>query len=359
MGRFKPLLSIGHSTPLETVVGIFLSAGIPDVSVVLGHRADELRPVVEACGARYVINSQFDQGMFSSVRAGVAALAEDTDACFMTPVDIPLVRVNTVRRLARCFTETRKPIIYPVFQKRRGHPTLISRTILAEALEARLDSTLAAVLAVHEEQSHRCFVPDQGIHLDMDTPEQLARIREFAAHREIPSFAECEAVLAEYQADERVVRHSRVVAGVAFALATALVERGVHVEPLLVRAAALLHDVAKGKPEHAQAGAQLLRDLDFGNAAEIVAAHTDYTLVAGKLDEAAVVYLADKLVSGDRVVGIEKRFQRSFDRFQGIPAALDSVTRRRATAEKIAHEIEKHLGAGLRQAILDRQLCGD
>jgi HD superfamily phosphodiesterase len=252
-----------------------------------------------------------------------------------------------------------KEIIYPVFQKRRGHPALISRSILAEALATGPDARLSTLLAAHEEQACNLFVPDQGIHMDMDTPEELARIRGFAMHREIPSPEECEAILAAYQPDERVARHSRVVAQVAHSLAAALAERGVSTEPLLVRAAGLLHDVAKGKPQHAEAGAQLLRDLEFATVAEVVEVHTDYSYMAPKLDEAAIVYLADKLVSGDRVVGLEQRFQRSFERFQANPAALASALRRRTTAEAIVHEIESRLGVDLQQAIGDLPASGD
>jgi HD superfamily phosphodiesterase len=189
--------------------------------------------------------------------------------------------------------------------------------------------------------------------MDMDTPEELAGIRGFAMHREIPSPEECEAILTAYQPDERVARHSRVVSQVAHRLAVALAERGVSMEPLLVRAAGLLHDVAKGKSEHAEAGGQLLRDLEFATVAEVVEVHTDYPYTAPKLDEAAIVYLADKLVSGDRVVGLEQRFQRSFERFHVNPAALASTLRRRTTAKAIVHEIESRLGVDLQQAIGD------
>jgi len=357
MGRLKPLLSIAGCTAVEAVVRTYVSAGIPDVFVVLGHRAGELRPIVEAAGARCVLNPNFDQGMFSSVRAGVAALPQCAEACFITPADIPLVRVSTVRQLACCFTTTKKEVIYPVFQERRGHPTLVSRAILAETLETSLDAKLSTLLAAHEAQSCNLFVPDEGIHMDMDTPAELAAVRELAMHREFPTPAECESLLSGSQPGERVARHSRVVAQVAYRLAVALAERGVSVDPALVRAAGLLHDIAKGKPEHAAVGAQLLRNLDFQRVAGVVALHTDYTF--NQLDDAAVVYLADKLVSGDRLVGLEQRFQRSMERFQQNPAALASARRRRATAEAIAREIESCLQVDLQQAIGDLPPRGD
>ena len=36
------------------------------------HRADELRPAVEQLGARAVLNPDYEQGMYTSLRTGVA-----------------------------------------------------------------------------------------------------------------------------------------------------------------------------------------------------------------------------------------------------------------------------------------------
>jgi molybdenum cofactor cytidylyltransferase len=359
MGQFKPLLRIGHGAVIEAVVRLFRGAGIPDVSVVLGHRANELCPVVEAAGARCVINSRFASGMYSSVCAGVAALPTGTDACFVIPADIPLVRVSTIRRLASFYAGKNKEIVYPVFQERRGHPPLISSRVLAEALGRGPEARLSTLLSEHENGAYNLFVPDEGIHLDMDTPDQLARIRELSCHREIPSPRECEALLAVYQAEELIARHSRAVADVAYRMAVALAEKGVSIDPLLARAGGLLHDLAKGKPHHAEAGAQLLRDFEFASVADVVAAHTDYTFEKQKLDEAAIVYLADKLVSGENVVGIVQRFHRSLERFRENPIALAAALRRRAMAEAIAQEIESCLGVRLTQVIADLPASGD
>jgi HD superfamily phosphodiesterase len=130
-----------------------------------------------------------------------------------------------------------------------------------------------------------------------------------------------------------------------------LAKNGVHIDPLLVRAGGLLHDLAKGKPDHAAVGANILRDLEFTSVANVVAAHTDYAFTEQNLDEAAIVYLADKLVSGERVVELAQRFDRSLERFRENPIALAAVLRRRVTAETISHEIESRLGVELPQVI--------
>jgi molybdenum cofactor cytidylyltransferase len=351
MGEFKPLLRVGSCSAVETVVRLFLNAGIDDVSVVVGHRARALSPVVEAAGARCVTNNEYDLGMYSSVRAGVAALPSGTEACFIIPADIPLIRVSTIRRLGLAYLEHAKAIVYPLFEGLRGHPPLISRTVLAEILQAGPDGRLSRLLSAHEAAASDIFVPDEGICRDMDTPDELVGIVELARHREIPTPRECEALLAEYQPENRVVRHSRVVADVAYRIAKPLAARGVSINPDLTRAGGLLHDIAKGRKNHALAGAQLLQDFAFDNVAAVIAEHTDCAFDGRKLNEAAIVYLADKLVAGERVVGLAQRFHRSLDRFRENPIALAAALRRRTTAEAILHETEGCLGVELQHVI--------
>jgi probable phosphoglycerate mutase len=351
MGEFKPLLCIGGCSAVESVVRLFLNAGLEDVSVVVGHRAQELVPVIAAAGARSVMNHQFDDGMFSSVRAGVQALPSNTDACFVIPSDIVLVRESTIRRLASFYRAETKSIVYPVFEERRGHPPLISRAVIDEVLRMGPAGRLSTLLTAHEAGACDLFVPDEGVCLDMDTPEDLAKVRELAWHRDIPTPRECEAMLVVYQPESSVVRHSRVVADVANRLALALVERNVLVNPRLTRAGGLLHDIAKGRQRHAEAGARLLKHLGFEAVASVVAAHSDCAFERGRIDEAAIVYLADKLVSGEQVVELAQRFDRSLERFRDSPTALVSVLRRRTTAEAIARDIENCLGVELQHVI--------
>jgi len=351
MGEFKPLLRIGECPAVESVVRLFLNAGLGDVSVVVGHRAQEVVPIIEAAGARFVVNHQFEDGMFSSVRAGVQALPSNAEACFVIPADITLVRESTIRRLVSSYRAGIKSIIYPVFEERRGHPPLISRAVIDEVLRMESTGRLSTLLAAHEVEACNLFVPDEGVCLDMDTPEDFTKVCKLAWHREIPTSRECEAMLAVYQPENKVVRHSRVVADVANRLASALAERNILVNPLLARAGGMLHDIAKGREHHAEAGARLLRHLGFGEVASVVAAHTDFAFEGGRLDEAAIVFLADKSVTGERVVGLAQRFHRAFERFKNNPTALASVLRRRTIAEAIAQDIENCLGVELQKII--------
>ena len=177
-----------------------------------------------------------------------------------------------------------------------------------------------------------------------------------AARREIPTKSECEALLAGRKVETHIVLHSRKVAEIANRMAAALLRSGVELNPELVQAGALLHDLAKGQPDHAAAGASILRGMGFNRVAEIVAAHTD---LGGydRLDEAAIVYLADKLVRGEERVTLIERFEPALMRFREDALALEGARRRLAVAKAVAVAIENHTGVPLERLLHDDHGC--
>jgi molybdenum cofactor cytidylyltransferase len=354
MGEFKPLLRVGDVTAFARGVDLFHAAGVGEVIAVLGHRADELRKLAEGCGARCVVNTEFERGMYSSIVTGSRALPNWAEAAFVLPADIPLVRASTVRQLAEAWAARRSGIVYPVFSGRRGHPPLIAREILDVAAREGAEGPLSVLLASYEREAVDEPVADEAIHMDMDTHADYEALIAFAARREIPTAAECEALLAARQVAARVVCHSRKVAEVAGKMAAALSRSGVDVDLELVQAGALLHDVAKGQADHAMKGALTLRRMGFNSVAKVVAAHTDLASFL-RLDEKAIVYLADKLVCGEEVVTLKERFAPAFTRLRNDSAALEAARTRMKNAKRVARAVESKLGVPL-EAVLRDQL---
>ena len=116
----------------------------------------------------------------------------------------------------------------------------------------------------------------------------------------------------------------------------------------LVVAAALLHDVARAEPRHGDAGAALLERLGYPRVARVVRRHMRLGAAAGDdLDETQVVYLADKLVQDDRLVGLDERFAVRLERHAGDAAALEGVRARREEARLVQARVEAALGRPL------------
>ncbi len=338
MGHFKPLLPLGGKTAVEWIVATFRSAGIAGISAVTGHEAAQLEPILDGIGITAVRNPGYARGMYSSVQAGLASLPAEVEACFLLPVDIPLVRPATIEALAARYASNPAAVIAPSFRGRRGHPPLIARRLFAEIMAGDGEGGLRALLQRHE--ADEVAVADEGILLDMDTPEDYARLTELARHRHLPTAAECEAILEVQGVAEPIRRHSRAVAAVAMALARHLDNIDSH----LVAAAGLLHDIAKGQPAHAEAGAALVAMLGYPAVADAIRSHMDLDFDHGIPDEAAVVFIADKLVREDRRVPLEDRFQPAFERFADQPDALAGARRKYQTARSVLDAIESRAG---------------
>lgn len=354
MGEFKPLLPLGDKTVLERVIGLFREAGVDDVRVVVGHRAPDLLPLVENSHARPVINDHYRTGMFSSVVAGVKTLGEDIDAFFLLPVDIPLVRGRTVTELLRERGNRKTGILYPSFRGKRGHPPLISSLYREDILNWKGEGGLKSCLARYEGDAVDVEVTDERILLDMDTPEDYHRLQSLWLRCDIPSMRECEAILDRYEAGDRLVGHCREVEKLSRFLAESLNKAGCKFDLDLVTAAALLHDIARGRPGHAKEGSLLLVEMGYPRVADIIACHMDISPDEGNIiSEKEIVYLADKMVWGDQRVSIEVRFSARLKSIVADGKVAEAVRARFENALSIRRRVEALLGRPLSEVLKD------
>lgn len=340
MKRFKPLLPLGGSTVLEQAVHRFLDRGIKDIRVVVGHRANELLPILDRLGVQTIVNTNFSEGMFSSVIAGVRSLPPEVLGFFLLPVDNPMVKSHTLKALQNSFFATKCGIIYPSYQGVRGHPPLISSRYVNEVLAWNQPGGMRALLEQHEQDALDVEVVDPGILLDMDTQEDYDKMLKYCGDINLPSEEECYAIIKRANTPIKVINHCKQVAQLSCAIGSFLVRSGSPLNLDLIRKAALLHDLAKGEQQHAQAGARMLEH--FPEVANIVVEHMDICL---KLDqpitEKEIVYLADKLVLEDKIISLNDRFSGPLEQYKNNQEVKRKIMQRFNNAEKIQMRIEE------------------
>ena len=355
MGELKAALPLGQGTVLEQCVGLFRECGIDNPVVVTGHRAGEIEAIAQRAGASIARNPDFAAGMYSSIRTGVRHLDDGISAFFLLPVDIPLVRPGSIRLLARSFADAPAAITYPVFAGRRGHPPLIGRGLIPAILgPAHPKGGLRTLLARLEEgqpgQVAEVTVADANIHCDLDSPEDYRKGRDRFSRRDFPTMDECTVILRHlHPMPEKGLAHGRLVAEIAVALCMALPGHGCGgLDAELCRVGGWLHDIAKGAADHERQGGRWLRELGFGRAAEIVAAHRDPSWQKGDaLTEKELVSFADKLARGNRMIGIDERFQEKLALYKDMPDAVQAIRKRYDQALLIKAAVEDAAGQGL------------
>jgi molybdenum cofactor cytidylyltransferase len=174
MGRPKALLPLRGKTFLENILAAISSSPVEETCVVVGHHRDEIeRHVVPP--ARIIFNPDYEQGMITSLQAGISSLPSRTSGALLFLVDHPLVDSETIALLVRKVGADR--IVLPTFEGRRGHPVLFGSAILQEILG--LSASQGANIVVHKDPDRivEVSVNSPGILVDVDTPEDFLKLQ--------------------------------------------------------------------------------------------------------------------------------------------------------------------------------------
>ncbi|MBQ6315903.1 MAG: HD domain-containing protein, partial [Oscillospiraceae bacterium] len=150
--------------------------------------------------------------------------------------------------------------------------------------------------------------------------------------------AVCMALLQAAGTPAPVIAHCRAAAGKAMQLADRAETVGAMPNRGPLYTAALLHDIARTEPNHAAVGAAWLRTLGYPEIAEIIARHHDWE--GEEIDDAALLFLADKYLQGDREVTLSERFAMSRARCI-TPEALQAHSCRLEAAERIENTLNR------------------
>ena len=71
MGAFKPLLPFGDRTVIECCIDNLRAAGIDEIVVVVGHRAEDVRQQLKGLDLSFAVNPDPDSEMSTSIALGV------------------------------------------------------------------------------------------------------------------------------------------------------------------------------------------------------------------------------------------------------------------------------------------------
>ena len=178
MGSNKLLQEVGDRMVLDHILSKLKI--IPTI-VVLGHRPDDIRGLVEAQGVKTVHNPDYEKGMTTSFQTGLRALPDDIEAVFMVLSDTFGFKQELLARMVEALDEDGDALIVsPIHESKRGHPVLFRRAVLDEFMKLGDDETMKDVVNRHEAR-HIYVESDIWATIDLDTPEDLERIRKLWA----------------------------------------------------------------------------------------------------------------------------------------------------------------------------------
>jgi molybdenum cofactor cytidylyltransferase len=175
MGGPNKLLAELRGKPLVRIVAEqALASKAKGVIVVTGHQAELVEKALEGLNLRLVRNPDFSEGLASSVKAGIAAVAGDADGAVICLGDMPMISAQFIDHLIEAFAPDRGNLIaVPVSAGRRGNPVLWSRRFFNELMTLDGDIGARHLIAKHNEAVAEVPVEGDAAFLDIDTPEGL------------------------------------------------------------------------------------------------------------------------------------------------------------------------------------------
>ena len=153
---------------------------VDDIYAVLGANAGRIMERVDLPGAAVVVeNHEWREGIASSLRAGLDALMGDgeAEAALVVLADQPMVPAAAVERLFEARRRSGRPVILPLYRFRRGHPVLLDRWLWPRLIAGLEGDQGARNLFLSRPEWVEEVLFGEDAPQDIDTPEDLARLR--------------------------------------------------------------------------------------------------------------------------------------------------------------------------------------
>lgn len=340
MKDFKPLLPMGNTTMIENVINNFQSLEISDIVVVTGYKSAEIEKKLSNYNVSFVMNEQYEKThMFDSVCMGLKALATRVDMAFLSPADSPFVQQFTLKKMIKEIEKGKLCLIQPSFDGKNGHPLLLTKKAFSIVLKH--DGTMGLQGAIAKMGHDLLNIPfaDPGIILDADTTYDYLKLVEYSENKKCPSLELCLKIQDHFHMQDDVKAHSSKVAKVAVDISSLLCKKGVKLNNNIILAACMLHDIERGKTEHAKRGAEILWDMGYEQISQIVKEHMKLDNISNIPSEKEVVFLADKMVKGEKLVTIEERFAAKEELYKNDSSALQSIKFKKEQAIELYNTI--------------------
>jgi molybdenum cofactor cytidylyltransferase len=154
-----------------------LGAAAAPVIVVTGHEEGAVRAGLSGLDVTFVANPDFADGLSTSLKVGLAAVPPEASGALVFLGDMPRVTAATARRLIEVHAaEPGAAAVAPVAGGRRGNPVLVARALFPAVANITGDTGARALLDAAGDAVVEVPVTEEGVLIDIDTPEALARL---------------------------------------------------------------------------------------------------------------------------------------------------------------------------------------
>lgn len=176
MGENKLLLELGGEPLLRRSARRAVEAGLAPLVVVLGHEADRARELLKGLPCEPRVNPSYEEGITSSLHAGLEAVPDDASALVVMLADMPHVTPEMVAGLVERYRAGSAPLVISDYDGVNAPPMLYDRSLFAELAAMEGPGCGRQVVKRHRDEADVCPWPAEALR-DVDVPEDYEEAR--------------------------------------------------------------------------------------------------------------------------------------------------------------------------------------
>jgi len=164
----KLLLTFNDQSMVSHVIDQLTASNVSKVIVITGNEAEAVKKSI-AQKVSFIHNSDYADGLSTSVQTGINALSDDVDGVMICLGDMPYITSADYNKLIAAFEEGK--IIAPTTNDKIGNPLIFSAQYFDDFLSLKGDKGARALLKKYPEAVIKVDVNSEAIFQDIDTPE--------------------------------------------------------------------------------------------------------------------------------------------------------------------------------------------
>ena len=179
MGSINKLLAeIDGMSMIRHVAKTILTSKVGPLIVVTGHESEKICAALKGCDVTFVHNSDYADGLSSSLCAGIRALPREVDGALVCLGDMPHVTAAHINKLAAAFDPVEgRAICVPTSNGKRGNPVIWGAQFFSGIAAVSGDVGARHLIGEYGELVCEVEIGDGGILIDIDTPQALSLVR--------------------------------------------------------------------------------------------------------------------------------------------------------------------------------------
>lgn len=162
-GGFRSYDELEHtdgSSMIRRIIYSFRRAGVEDIAVVTGYKAEETEKRLAKLGVVFLRTENYEtEQMLDFAARGFSYLAGNCGRIFFCPSDVPLFTERTLKMMM----EQDAPVVIPVYEGRKGHPVLIDSRLTEEINSYRGERGLKGAIDASGAETVFVEVSDGGV----------------------------------------------------------------------------------------------------------------------------------------------------------------------------------------------------